>query len=402
MDTNAPKITARSWVNVIFLMVFTALITCNMLVYAACTTTALEVFNCGIEQMTLLASATSLVGVFTGIIFGRMLDAKDVKKCVTIFLTIGTVCFFIRAFVFVFAVTLVLQFLGAFCVGICQVGAPKIVSSWFPQEKVGFATQVLLAGAGIGPVFIFAIGTALGIKTCLLIVAIAFLALLIFWIVAGGEGPFKNNEEIDLPKSEIAKVYKSPTLWKLIITYSVSITAFTVINSYLISAFLEKGLDPTQAGMAGTVLNLALLVGGYLAAAALGALKKYRPIVILVEIGSIVFFLLSWFTPIGVSTWVFLVLAGLFFGGSTQLQVSRIPMIPITGEFSSKLIGTANGFAETMKGIIAFVTPSIISFACGTNFNAIFIVFAALCAVIIIIGALFIPELGEAAAKKAK
>ena len=400
MDSRTPKVSGRSWVNVIFLMVFTALITCNMLVYAANTVTTFQVFHIGVKQLTLLASVTSLIGVFTGLVFGRMLDVKDVKKCVTLFLTLGTIAFFIRAFVFNFTVTLVLQFIGAFCVGICQVGAPKIVSSWFPPEKVGFATQVLLAGAGIGPIVIFAAAPMLGIKKSLFVMAVAFLVLLIFWIVACGEGPFKTNSAADMPKEEIAKVYKSSTLWKLIITYSVSITAFTIINSYLISAFMAKGLDVGKAGLMGTVLNTALLIGGYVVAALLGTIKRYKPIVLMAEIGSILFALLAWFMPLGTQTWVFAVLLGLCFGGSTQMQVSRIPMIPTLGEFSPKLISTANGFAETMKGIIAFILPSAISFAFGTNFNAIFIIFAILCLIIIIVGAIIIPELGENAAKE--
>jgi len=402
MKDTTPSITARSWLNVIFLMVFTALITCNMLVYAACTVSTFKVFGIGVKQLTLLASVTSLIGVFTGIVFGRMLDVKNVKNCVTLFLAIGAVAFIIRAFVYVYEVTLVLQFVGAFCVGICQVGAPKIVSSWFPPEKVGFATQVLLAGAGIGPVVIFAVAPQLGIKGSLLAVAIAFVCLLIFWIVACGEGPFKTDSAEKLPKEEFKKVYKSPTLWKLIITYSVSITAFTIINTYLISAFLYKGLNELSASVMGTVLNLALLIGGYIAAAVLGAVKRYKPIVIAAEIGTILFVLLAWFMPLGTQTWIFAVLTGLFFGGSTQLQVSRIPMIPTTGEFSPMLISTANGFTETIKGIIAFVTPSIIAFVCGTNYDAIFIVFAVLCLVIIIFGGLKIPELGEKAAIERK
>ena len=397
MSENAPKVTARSWVNVIFLMIFTALITCNMLVYAACTVSATEVFGIGVEELTLLASVTSLIGVFTGIVFGRMLDYKNVKHCVTLFLAIGAAAFMVRAFVYDYMVTLILQFVGAFCVGICQVGAPKIVSSWFPAEKVGFATQVLLAGAGIGPVVIFAVAPQLGIKGCLLAVGIAFVCLLIFWVAFCGEGPFKTESAQKLPKEELRKVYKSPTLWKLIVTYSVSITAFTIINTYLISAFLGKGMDEITSSIMGTVLNIALLIGGYIAAALLGAIKKYKPIVIVAEVGAILFVLLAWFMPLGTQTWIFAVLTGLFFGGSTQLQVSRIPMIPTVGEFSPKLISTANGFAETIKGIIAFVTPSIISFACGTNFDAIFIVFAVLCLVIIIFGGLKIPELGEKA-----
>ena len=86
---------------------------------------------------------------------------------------------------------MILTFLASFCVGICQVAGPKVVATWFPPENVGTAMSFLNAGAGIGSALGFAVGGILGIKNAMLLVGILYLALLIFWLVIGGEGPYK-------------------------------------------------------------------------------------------------------------------------------------------------------------------------------------------------------------------
>jgi hypothetical protein len=111
--------------------------------------------------------------------------------------------------------------------------------------------------------------------------------------------------------------------------------------------------------------------------------------------GGGVFVLLGWFMPLSGLTWLFVVLGGLIFGGSLGLCQGRVPLIPLTGQFNEALVGTASGFTETIKGIFSFVFPIAVANALGLNFNGIFIVFAACCALTILFGSVFVPELGE-------
>ena len=390
------KDSGRAMGIVAFFTLFMAIMTFNLIVFPACALSTMEVLGVGQAELTTLTSVTSVVGVFGGIIFGRMLDTKDVRKSIMTFMAIGVVLFFVRAFMTSYIPVMILTFLASFCVGICQVAGPKVVATWFPPENVGTAMSFLNAGAGIGSALGFAVGGILGIKNALLLVGILYLALLVFWLVIGGEGPYK----MEMPPVQDAgngsgAVYKSKNLWMIIIAFSMAVTSSQLVNSYMINSFVSKGLSPASASAMGTALNLSLLIGGFIMTAILNAVKKFNPLLAVSMIGSAILILAGWFLPIGTITWVCVILGGLFFGGSLGLCAGRIPLLPMTGDFGPENIGAASGFNETIKGIIGFVLPIAVANALGTNFNGIFIVFAVCCVICTVCGSLMIPELGE-------
>ena len=390
------KDSGRAMGIVAFFTLFMAIMTFNLIVFPACALSTMEVLGVGQAELTTLTSVTSVVGVFSGIIFGRMLDTKDVRKSIMTFMAIGVVLFFVRAFMTSYIPVMILTFLASFCVGICQVAGPKVVATWFPPENVGTAMSFLNAGAGIGSALGFAVGGILGIKNAMLLVGILYLALLIFWLVIGGEGPYK----MEMPPVQNAgngsgAVYKSKNLWMIIIAFSMAVTSSQLVNSYMINSFVSKGLSPASASAMGTALNLSLLIGGFIMTAILNSVKKFNPLLAVAMIGSAILILAGWFLPIGTITWVCVILGGLFFGGSLGLCAGRIPLLPMTGDFGPENIGAASGFNETIKGIIGFVLPIVVANALGTNFNGIFIVFAICCVICTVCGSLMIPELGE-------
>lgn len=390
------KDSGRAMGIVAFFTLFMAIMTFNLIVFPACALSTMEVLGVGQAELTTLTSVTSVVGVFGGIIFGRMLDTKDVRKSIMTFMAIGVVLFFVRAFMTSYIPVMILTFLASFCVGICQVAGPKVVATWFPPENVGTAMSFLNAGAGIGSALGFAVGGILGIKNAMLLVGILYLTLLIFWLVIGGEGPYK----MEMPPVQNAgngsgAVYKSKNLWMIIIAFSMAVTSSQLVNSYMINSFVSKGLSPASASAMGTALNLSLLIGGFIMTAILNFVKKFNPLLAVAMIGSAILILAGWFLPIGTITWVCVILGGLFFGGSLGLCAGRIPLLPMTGDFGPENIGAASGFNETIKGIIGFVLPIVVANALGTNFNGIFIVFAICCVICTVCGSLMIPELGE-------
>jgi hypothetical protein len=140
---------------------------------------------------------------------------------------------------------------------------------------------------------------------------------------------------------------------------------------------------------------MCLLVGGFLMTAILGKVKRFNPLMEASMAGGGICVLAAWFLPVSSFTFVLLGLGGLFFGGSLGLCVGRIPLVPLTGDFSQALIGTATGFAETVKGLISFILPIVLAYTFGTNFNGIFIMYGICCAIAFLCGGLLIPELGE-------
>lgn len=387
------QVSGRAWVITAFFTLFMAVMTFNLIVFPACAGDTMEAYGIGQAGLTTLASVTSVVGLFAGIIFGPLLDRFGSRKTITIAMLIGIVLFFVRAFVTSYVLVVVFTFLASFFVGVCQVAAAKVLDTWFAKDKVSVAFAFQAAGAGIGSASVFVVGAALGLHNSLLLVAIAYTVLWVSWIIIGKDGPVAANAE-KTPKGGIAEVYKSSYVWLLSIACSCAVASTLLINTYCINAFLSKGLDPAGAAMMGTVINLSLLVGGYFGTFLMGVIKRYNVVTLICFAGGALGYLLSWFTPLGINTWVFMVIGGLIMGGAIGLCSGRIPLVPLTGQFPQEYIGTASGALETIKGVLTFVFPIVIANLFQTNYNAIFITFGVLCVIGVITGGLMVPELG--------
>lgn len=389
---------ARGWAIVIWFTFWMACMTYNLVVFPAYAPVTMQIY--GIEQagLTTLASVTSVVGAVTGLFFGRLLDTKNVKRLIVVFMAIGIVLFFIRAFMTSYPIVVALTFLASASVGIVQVAQPKVINSWFPPAKVGTAMVLGGAGAGIGSAGGFALGAVISMHTALLAIGSIYLILLIVWLFIGGEGSYKTADPAEAQaaiQGKTSMVFKSKYLWFIMIALALAVTCSLLINTYMINAFLSKGLAPVQASLMATALNLSLLIGGFLMTPILAIVKRFNVLLTICMLGGGIFVLLGWFMPLGLQTWVFVVIGGLMFGGSIGLCAGRIPLIPITGQYTPELIGTASGLNETFKSLFSFVFPIAVATALGANFNGIFIIFAICCVLTIVFGAVLVPELGE-------
>lgn len=396
METNNKSI--MGWVLVFFFTLVMAVMTYNLVLFPAFAVGTMKLYGIGQAGLTTLASVTAAVAVFTGIFFGRMVDLKGSRKIITTFLTIGIVLFFARAFVTYYPVVLLLTFLASASVSVCQVAAPKVLDTWFPKEKVGSVVIFQVAGAGIGSSIGFALGAILSLKIALISIAVLYVILLVYWLAVGKEGPYKSKvptEETTESTGGTKEVLKSSYLWFITIAYSLGVTATLLINTYVVNAFISKGLEPAGAAMIGSILNLALLVGGFFASFLVAKVQRFNLLTFVAFILGSGIQLIAWFTPLGVHTWVLMGIGGLVLGGCLGLSVGRIPLIPMTGQFSHELIGTASGAVEAIKGIISFILPVGVAIIFGTNFNAIFIVFFLVCVLGTIAGSFLVPELGE-------
>ncbi len=393
---------------VAFFAIFMIVMTFNLIIFPACALDTMETYGISQSGLTTLSSVTSFVGFLSGLVFGRMLDRFGSRRVIMIAMIFGIVLFYIRAFTTSYALCLVLTFLASFFVGVCQVAASKVLDTWFTKDKVTIAYSIQTCCAAIGSASAFAIGSFLGLHRSLLAIAICYTGIWVLWVCAGKEGPIAVQKE-ELPKGGMKKVYTSSYVWFLSIGYACAVGATLLINTYCVNAFISKGLSETGATMMGTVINLSLLVGGFLGTFIMGVVKRYNLCTIIFFGGGIAGFLLAWFTPLGINTWIFMVAGAVIMGNDIAVCAGRIPLIPLTGQFPQEYVGTASGAGETIKGLITFVFPIIIASVFETRFNAIFITFAIVCFIGIVTGGLLMPELGpkgkiqqEYAAKQAE
>ena len=75
-------------------------------------------------------------------------------------------------------------------------------------------------------------------------------------------------------KGQLAKVLKSPNMWKVMFCSGFAVGSSILINTYLTQAFSANGASVEMASTIGTVLNLCLILGGILSGAVIGKLGK--------------------------------------------------------------------------------------------------------------------------------
>ena len=389
------KISAKAWIMVVFFALFMAVMGFNLLIYSSCAMDTMEAYGVGQTELTTLASTTSGVGLFAGLIFGPLVDRFGARKMLLAGLLLGTALFFVRAAVDNYVIALVLTFLASFFVGVCQVAAGKVLDTWFPKDKVSVAFSAQVCAAAIGSVGSFALGNALGLHNSLLLIAICYAVLFVLWALVGGYGPLMAaQDQAAPPAGGMARVYKSSYVWLLSIGYSCAVGATLLINSYCINAFVDKGLSAEQAAGMGTAINFAMLVGSYFGTFLMSAVKRYNLCTIIFFGGGVIGFLLAWFTPLGINTWIFMIVGAVVMGNNIGICVSRVPLIPLTGQFPQEYVGTASGASEAIKGALTFVFPIVVANIFGTNYTAIFIVFGVVGIIGLVTSGLMVPELG--------
>ena len=104
---------------------------------------------------------------------------------------------------------------------------------------------------------------------------------------------------------------------------------------------------------------------------------------------------IAYMIPVSALTYGLVAVGGVVVSGSIGVNMARIPLLPLTGEFGMEDVGIAGGMNNTAVGICGFVLPTIVANVVGSNYTVIFTLKAIFLVVIAIIGGVLMPELGE-------
>jgi NNP family nitrate/nitrite transporter-like MFS transporter len=371
------------------------------LIFAARAVDVMGQFNMNQGQLASVATIGSLPGAFLSIILGALLDKKGLKKITGIFFALATLCLVWRVFATSYIQLLVITILGGTFFLPVNMVSPKLIGIWFDREEMGIAMGIYGAAAGVGTTLAFALGNLFpsgraAFAACAILAAV----LTLFWFSLVREAPPGVDGKTAQappppPKGSVAQVAKSLNMWKVMLIAGLSIGAALLINTYLTQALiLERGLNPVNAGFVSTLLNVCLIIGGVISGFVVSKSRRINiPYAVICIAGGIGYYIV-WLIPFGVWTYVLLALTGLIVSGSIGVNMTRIPLLPLTGDFGFESVATAAGMMNTAIGVLAFAVPTVIAIIAKDNFGLVFIIAAVILILIGLIG-LTIPELGE-------
>ena len=388
---------AYKWVVLAILMIGTAILYYSNMIFAVRAPDTMAKFAINEGQLAAISTSGCLPGAFLSVAVGRVLDKKGVKLFTALALVLTLACMVWRIFASTYIeLMLATVLIGAFLLPITIVG-PKMVGGLFRPDEMPLAMGFFGAAGGLGTTLAFATGNVYpSLESAFLGVSVLGCVLLLGWviIVKEPEAPPAPAGGSVQAKGQLAKVLKSPNMWKVMFCSGFAVGSSILINTYLTQAFSANGASVEMASTIGTVLNLCLILGGILSGAVIGKLGKINiPYAFICIVGGALY-LLAYLMPVGPLTYVLVALAGLICSGSVGVSFTRIPLLPLTGDFGEESIGTATGMNQTALGVMSFLVPTVIASIAGSNYTLVFIlafIFLVLCGIV----GLITPELGE-------
>jgi len=245
-------------------------------------------------------------------------------------------------------------------------------------------------------------------KVAFAVIAAGYVIMFLLWaffVKFPAASPDPGAGPMEMPKGDIKAVFKSKTMWLVTLCGGLAVGAALLLNSYLVLAFIAKGMDPVTAGNAATLLNVCLLVGGILSGIVVTKVGLYNiPYMVICFGGAAIYYVTYCILPLSSATFILIAIGGIIVSGSIGVNMTKLPLIPLTGDFGMESVGTAGGVLNTAMGLFGFILPTIVASIFGDNYKGIFTLMAVFLVIIGLIGGLVIPELGEKGklAKKAR
>jgi len=363
-------------------------------IYAARAVDVMKVFHMSQAQLSAISGVSNLPAFFFAIWMGNLIDKKGVRRVPIILFALATAAGVLRVFSPSYTILFILTFLGCTFFLPINIIAPKLFAPYFSAGEMGAAIGVYSSGAGLGTTLAFALGPMFATtKGALAFIAAGYALMLILWIIFVKEPP-KAENALAAPRTDLKAVLQSKTMWKVMLCGGLSVGAAILLNSYAVTAFIGKGMEPAAASVIATIMNFCLLIGGLVTGFVVSKVGRYNIPYIIICFGGAILYYIAYWLPTGAITYVMIGIAAFVVAGSIGVNMGRIALIPVTDEFGPENIGAAGGMNQTAVGLIGFILPTIAASIFGTNYMGVWTFAAVILIIIGILGGMLTPELG--------
>jgi NNP family nitrate/nitrite transporter-like MFS transporter len=273
----------------------------------------------------------------------------------------------------------------------------KLFGAWFSPEQMGMLIGLYM----VSPMLAGSLGTATTAlfpseASAFIFSGVVCLVILVLWVILAKNKPEGSPEMPSLPVARYLKeAARSPSIWLAGLCAFFIMGAMMTFTDFLPNVLKDlRGISPVKAGVYGSLPNFGGIFGSFLGPVICKRLGVMKPYVIVVSLLGAVAAFWSWQLPVGPAIVVSLIVAGFLLSAILPLMLSMPMLLP---EIGSVYAGSAGGIISTLQVLGAVLVPtSIITPLAGLNGNLLFGL-AAICFALILIPALFLPELGSRA-----
>jgi len=312
-------------------------------------------------EVGFLFSVSILTLMVFRIPWGILFDRTGFKKTMTLALLLMGVFGLARGFAVDYASLLVTQFfLGMGLSGVIPA-IPRLVSCWFPREKIGVATGICLAGFPVGdfvalsftPLLVSVFG---GFRAVFQVYgAWCLLLVVLWWRFAHETEQTSNSESQTNLRNEFTKVLKNRLVWVLTGLYFCAGGCYDTLLVWLPTVMQSQGLDAFSASLVASMLPAGFLFSAIVVGAFSDRLGLRKPFVLVMGAASGPAVFLTGMTA-GLPVYVMAFLSGLFTVGVLTIVLA----IPVEKPSLSRSLSTVLGIVASVGNFGSFVLPTFV------------------------------------------
>jgi len=308
-----------------------------------------------------LFSIAILTLIFFRIPWGILFDRKGFKKTMTFALALMGVFGLARGFAIDYVSLLTTQFfLGIGLSGVIPA-IPRLVSCWFPREKIGVATGICLAGFPIGDFVAlsftpFLLVTVGGWRQVFQVYgAWCLLLVLLWWMFAHEtETPGNSSDKTSL-RAELARLLRNKLVWVLTGLYFCAGGCYDTLLVWLPTVMQGQGMDASSAAFVASMLPAGFLFSAIVIGAFSDKLGLRRPFVLVMGAASGPAVFLTGIAT-GIPMYVTVFLSGLFTVGVLTIVLA----IPVETASLSRSLSSVLGIVASLGNLGSFLLPTVV------------------------------------------
>ncbi len=335
--------------------------------FAPLITPIMNQINLTYTEVGIIGGAWQLIVIFCSYPFGLIVDRIGCWRSLVLGTIIISLSSILRAsatnFLSLFIFVALFGFGGPFI----SIGLPKLVASWFNDDKKGIALGINISGGSIGST----LGLALTNSIVLPLVGrwemvfasygIVGLFIALLWMLFGKEVPRKeeNYSKTIRVKDDVKRILSLVSVWIIVL---IGVTNFMVdqgLKNWLPKILEVRGYTAVEAGVIASLLAASMIVGNLFfphLSKYIGSNRRNLSIILLL----LSFTVLALGISIGSLLIVEIFLIGFFLGGFMPLLQHILADTP---NIRSEYMGVAIGLFFSIGEIGGFLGPFLIGFS---------------------------------------
>ena len=341
-----------------------------------------QTFQLNDMQFSSLLTAPMLPALFFSIVMGLLVDKFGISGIISVALCIATAGLVLRCFASSYSVMLIAMAMSGFGCFTINSNISKIVSAFYPMDKVSRVVGILMAGANISQALAFAT-TAFypNLLMAFLVPALFSVITAVLWIVyasnnnivSGMQNKSNNNHIME----SLRICLRSPNLWITGLTLMLIMGAVMVIsNFHVVSLITLRGYNENLAGSFSTIMMMSAILGSVFFPSIIINNKHNAPYIVLVLLITSSATCYGMIALHNVGIYICVILNGIFRSGI----IATLMMIPVMlPEIGRDHAGTAGGFILTLQMIGCIVIPTYVVIPLGNGSFITYFIIASIC-----------------------